>query len=127
MATINATDGILTLATGGDRRKNPETRQYRYMTKAECLALGYGDHIYFVGRDGTARTARVNGQVRTWKRDANRIELPIKYGMYEYATFYFFTAGRHYVAWDDANNCAVTELRPERIGNDVATAIVPVR
>jgi hypothetical protein len=38
--------------------------------------------------DGTARQAKVNGAVRRWKRDCNRIEVPIKYGMYEYAVFY---------------------------------------
>lgn len=29
-----------------------------------------------------ARRVKVNGAVRTWKRDANRIEVPVKYGMY---------------------------------------------
>jgi hypothetical protein len=45
-------------------------------------------HIWFRANDGTARQAKVNGKVRTWKRDPNRIEVPVKYGMYEYATFY---------------------------------------
>lgn len=34
-----------------------------------------------------ARMAKVNGRVRTWKRDATRIEIPLKYGLYEYFTF----------------------------------------
>ncbi len=51
-------------------------------------------HVWFVSIQGTARQAKVNGKVRTWKRDANRVELPIKYGMYEYAT----------ITQDDINN-----------------------
>ena len=37
--------------------------------------------------NGDARNCKVNGKVRTWKRDKNRIEIPLKYGMYEYAVF----------------------------------------
>ena len=45
-------------------------------------------HIHFKSIDGTARHAKVNGAVRTWKRDPNRVEVPVKYGLYEYGTFY---------------------------------------
>ena len=44
-------------------------------------------HIWFHANDGTARRIKVNGAVRTWKRDPNRIEVPVKYGLYEYGTF----------------------------------------
>jgi hypothetical protein len=44
-------------------------------------------HVWFVTINGDAREAKVNGKVRTWKRDTRRVELPIKYGMYEYGTF----------------------------------------
>ena len=52
---------------------------------AHCSA---NSHIWFRDMDGTARQAKVIGAVRRWKRDCNRIEVPIKYGMYEYAVFY---------------------------------------
>ena len=29
---------------------------------------------------------KVNGIVKTWKRDAARIEVPLKHGLYDYAT-----------------------------------------
>lgn len=45
------------------------------------------NHVWFVDRYGHAREAKVNGKVRTWKRDATRIELPLKYGLREYFTF----------------------------------------
>lgn len=44
-------------------------------------------HVWFKALDGMARQAEVTGTVRTWKRDANRIEVPLKFGMYEYGTF----------------------------------------
>jgi hypothetical protein len=45
-------------------------------------------HIWLRDKLGCARQVKVNGAVRTWKRDANRIEVPFKYGMYEYGTLY---------------------------------------
>ena len=45
-------------------------------------------HITFVDIQGFSRTCKVNGKVKRWKRDPNRIEVPMKYGMYEYGTFY---------------------------------------
>lgn len=50
---------------------------------AHCSAHG---HIWFLSNQGDARQAKVNGKVRTWKRDASRVEVPIKYGLYEYGT-----------------------------------------
>lgn len=41
-------------------------------------------HIEVRDRLGNARRVKVNGKVRTWKRDTNRIEVPCKYGLYEY-------------------------------------------
>lgn len=38
-------------------------------------------HILFLSPDGRARIAKVNGMVRRWKRDPNRIEIPLKYGL----------------------------------------------
>lgn len=43
-------------------------------------------HIWVRTQHNTAKQAKVNGAVRTWKRDPNRIEVPCKYGLYEYFT-----------------------------------------
>ena len=43
-------------------------------------------HIWFRTISGDARQCKVNGKVRTWKRDLNRVEVPVKYGLYEYST-----------------------------------------
>ena len=78
---------ILKLTVGGDRRKNPEQKTFRPMSKNEVLLLCSGNHVWFKANDGTARHLKINGVVRTWKKDPNRIEVPTKYGMYEYHTF----------------------------------------
>ena len=60
---------------------------FRAMTLDEAKRLQYGQHIWFVSMSGDARRVKVNGAPKTWKRDASRVEVPVKYGMYEYARF----------------------------------------
>lgn len=42
--------------------------------------------VWFLASDGRAVEVTVNGKVRRWKRDRNRIEVPVKYGLWEYYT-----------------------------------------
>jgi len=60
---------------------------FRPMTLEEAKQLRYGQHVWFRAVQGDARRVKVNGAPKTWKRDATRIEVPVKYGMYEYSTF----------------------------------------
>jgi hypothetical protein len=69
------------------------TGTFRSMTRMEVLQLGYGDHCWFHTFNGDAREVKINGQVRTWKRQPDRIEVSVKYGMYEYSTIH--TANLH--------------------------------
>ena len=62
------------------------TGKFRILTIDDVKQLASG-HVWFVGTKGDARECKVNGAAKTWKRDANRVELPVKYGMYEYARF----------------------------------------
>jgi hypothetical protein len=86
-----------------DRSKHPRMIRVRPMNFNEAKALD-GGHVQFIGRQGDLRRAKVNGRVRLWKRDPMRIEVPIKYGMYEYTTFFLRT--------------------DSKIGNDVAYLVV---
>lgn len=56
----------------------------RRMTLDEIKSLS--GHAEFIANDGTLRRLKINGRVRTWKRDTERVEVPVKYGMYEYGT-----------------------------------------
>lgn len=67
--------------------KQPSIRAFRPMTRAEVLSLTNGQHAWFIANDGKARQIKINGKVRTFKRDSNRVEVPVKYGLYEYHTF----------------------------------------
>jgi hypothetical protein len=76
----------LILRDGYDRTKNPTRKTYRKMTADEAKQLEYGQRVPFLANDGSARMIKINGRPKTWKRDPSRVEVPVKYGMYEYAT-----------------------------------------
>lgn len=51
-----------------------------------ALTLHYGQILYhrtLRNKDGSALRARVNGQVKTWKRDETRYRVPMKHGLRE--------------------------------------------
>jgi hypothetical protein len=77
--TFKATSGYYS-------RKVPEPKTYRQMTLDEVKALRYGDHVDCLDLNGKVRTVKINGKVRRWKRDTDRVEVPCKYGLYEYFT-----------------------------------------
>ena len=55
------------------------------LTIARAKKLEYGDIVYQKGEfnsDGTVKRWKVTGKVKTWKRDKNRIKIPIRYGLY---------------------------------------------
>ena len=55
------------------------------LTLEQAKALTRGTTLYSVhnrNSDGTCQRWRVSGQVKTWKRDASRVEFPIKHGLY---------------------------------------------
>lgn len=63
--------------------------------QAAALATSLS-YVWIKTLTGDARQVKVNGRVRLWKRDHARIEIPFKYGLYEYGTIdaAFIAAGR---------------------------------
>ena len=41
-------------------------------------------HVHNRNVDNTPQRWRVNGMVKTWKRDLARVKIPLKYGLYGY-------------------------------------------
>lgn len=78
------------LAVGYDRRKNRDGFVFRPMSYDEAAALGVGDRVWFLALDGTARGVKINGMPKQWKRTPGKMEIPIKYGMYEYGKIRFY-------------------------------------
>lgn len=70
-----------------DRKKQPDVLRFRTLTRDEVFALRSGDVRLCLLNSGRVGSVKINGAVRTWKRDRNRVEVPVKYGMYEYAVF----------------------------------------
>ena len=57
------------------------------MTLEEAKALKHGQIVYHKinkNSDGTPQRWKVNGRVKTWKRDKSRVSVPIKHGLYSY-------------------------------------------
>jgi len=50
------------------------------ITLDEAKQLQYGDILV----DEYGKRWKVSGQVKTWKRDTNRIRVPLKHGLYRY-------------------------------------------
>lgn len=67
--------------------KDNTVEEYRAMTLDEAKLLQYGDHVSFMDKSGQARIMKINGAPKLWKRSPNRVEIPGKYGMYEFGTF----------------------------------------
>lgn len=87
---MSNTTSIETLKLYANKRtgKDQGTMQFRTPKNiAEMISwCSMNSHIWVRSQNGDARTVKVNGAVRTWKRDPNRVEVPCKYGMYEYFT-----------------------------------------
>ena len=57
------------------------------ITLEQAKRLTYHQTIYEVGAynaGGTAKRWRVNGKVKTWKRSPDRVQVPLKHGLYSY-------------------------------------------
>ena len=57
------------------------------ITLQQAKDLKHGDilhHILTKNADGTPQRWRVNGMVKRWKRNPDRIQVPLKHGLYRY-------------------------------------------
>ena len=57
------------------------------ITKAQAMAATYRQEFHHVtakNRDGSPVRVRVNGACKTWKREPDRFQLPVKQGLYAY-------------------------------------------
>lgn len=57
------------------------------MTLEQAKALRPGQTVHHraaTNSDGTPQRWKVNGQVKTWKRSPERVQVPVKHGLYRY-------------------------------------------
>ena len=60
----------------------------RKLILSKAKKLRHGDIVHLTGyfnADGSCQRWRVSGKVKTWKRDKNRLQIPIKHGLYNHA------------------------------------------
>ena len=78
----------------------------RHLTLNQAKKLRIGQTLYHLknkNADGTAQRWRVNGKVKTWKTKPNKVQVPVKYGMYSY----------DYITERDLHSVSLTE--PKRV------------
>lgn len=95
------------------------------MTRAEALALGYGDMLYHgvkrQGRGGAEPLrVRVTGKVRTWKRDPERLEIPTKHGLRQNHTITEHELALWYTSPEEALQHQEMLKRRETVGRVVS-------
>lgn len=74
------------------------------MTLEEAKNVAIGDilyHIYNRNVDNTPQRWKVNGMVKRWKRDKDRIKIPIKFGLFTFD--YIENDSLHLVEVSDEN------------------------
>jgi len=57
------------------------------ITIKQAKALNFGDILHHENQrnaDGTCQRWRVNGKVKRWKRELDRVQIPVKHGLYTY-------------------------------------------
>ena len=55
------------------------------LENAKKLKIGQTlHHTVHVNADGTPQRWKVNGKVKTWKSNSNRVQVPLKHGLYYY-------------------------------------------
>lgn len=57
------------------------------LTLEQAKQVKYGQILYSMihfNKQGQPARWKVNGQVKTWKRDFNRVKIPVKHGLYAY-------------------------------------------
>lgn len=62
------------------------TRTFRKPVNVQEMIEHFENHrgwFWLASSSGDAKQVRRNGNIKRWKRDANRVEIPVKYGLYE--------------------------------------------
>jgi hypothetical protein len=64
--------------------KPGDAKNLRLMTVDEARRLSPGQHVLVLSHHGKWARARVNGAVKTWKRDTAHVRVSLIYGLKEY-------------------------------------------
>lgn len=79
--------GIFKASYSSDRKKIPTVYYFSTLSLDEIKTLRYGDHSLCLLTNGRIGEVKINGAVKTWKRDPGKIRVSVKYGLYQYGSF----------------------------------------
>jgi hypothetical protein len=65
------------------KHSNALIGNYRTLTLEEKKNIQFSE-VFIQADCGCFLRVKINGQVKTWKRNINKVQIPYKYGMYEY-------------------------------------------
>lgn len=99
-----------------DRTKHPEKKPYRLMTVEEAKQLRSGSTVLARGNDGRIANVKVNGKPKTWKTRPGDVDVPWKFGMYEYGTARFRNGESDGFLVVDAEDDSLPANPPKRSG-----------
>lgn len=101
-----------------DRRKNPESVEYEYLTFDECKALASESHCHVLDKNGKICQVKITS-VKTWKTRPNELLIGWKFGMYEYGKYpVYFELGKC------SNNLFVRIIEHDEPDNETIVCIV---
>ena len=63
------------------------TKTFRKPANVQEMIAHFENHrgwFWLITNAGDAKQVRRNGAIKRWKRDPNRVEIPVKYGLYEH-------------------------------------------
>lgn len=63
-------------------RYTKQTKEYKLLTLDQIKALS--GHSLIISNKGDVVRVKINGAVKTWKKDQQRFSVPVKFGLYEY-------------------------------------------
>ena len=69
-----------------DKKRKEPARKYRYMTCEEAKKLASGSHAKMLDQHGDVADVKINGAPKTWKTRPLDVDIPWKFGLYEYGT-----------------------------------------
>ena len=92
--------GTFLAASRYDRSANPEKKQYRFLTLAECKSLS--GHAETIDRHGRIADITITS-VKTWKTRPD-VRIGWKFGLFEY--------GQETITRDEDNRFFVVEVNP---------------
>lgn len=69
-------------------KRKAEEEPFRLMTVEEAKLLTVGQTVPFCTEGAVYKNVKINGAPKTWVTRPDDVDIPVKYGLYEYSTLF---------------------------------------